>query len=485
MSDPAVVVLERPADPAPASRPRRLLVRLVKVVAALAVAAGVGVGGYVTRERWVPALFPATKSEPTADADGHAEAAPPSEQVLLSAQAQKNLRLTARPLKAEAYWKTISVPGMVIDRPGYSDRGVVAPVTGVVSRIHKVAGDAARPGDVLFTLKLLSESLHLTQTDLFKSTQDIKLAEAQKKRLTASAGAVAEARVIEVDNQITRLEVATKAYRQELLNRGLLPEQIDGVAEGKFVSEIPIVVPARPATPTVPAPATKATADLPAFEVQEVKAELGQQVQAGQTLCLLANHKLLAVEGRAFRDESPLVERVVKEGWPVEVDFGEESAQDWPAHGQAFRVTYIANTIDPDSRTFRFLLPLDNQSRAVEKDGRTQTLWRFRPGQRVRLLVRVERLDNVFVLPAEAVAREGAETYVFRQNGDVFDRKPVQVVYQDKTTAVVANDGSVPPGVYVAQTGAAQLNRMVKSQSGTVPSGFHIHADGSVHMGKH
>ncbi|MFO0800526.1 MAG: HlyD family efflux transporter periplasmic adaptor subunit [Gemmataceae bacterium] len=482
MSDPAVVVLERPAGPAPASRPRRLLVRLVKVVAALAVAAGVGVGGYVTRERWVPALFPATKSEPTADADGHAEAAPPSEQVLLSAQAQKNLRLTARPLKAEAYWKTISVPGMVIDRPGYSDRGVVAPVTGVVSRIHKVAGDAVRPGDVLFTLKLLSESLHLTQTDLFKSTQDIKLAEAQKKRLTASAGAVAEARVIEVDNQITRLEVATKAYRQELLNRGLMPDQIDGVAEGKFVSEIPIVVPARPTATTTTA---KVPAEQPAFEVQEVRAELGQQVQAGQTLCLLANHKLLAVEGRAFRDESPLVERVVKEGWPVEVDFGEETAQDWPAHGQAFRVTYIANTIDPDSRTFRFLLPLDNQSRAVEKDGRTQTLWRFRPGQRVRLLVRVEKLDNVFVLPAEAVAREGAETYVFRQNGDVFDRKPVQVVYQDKTTAVVANDGSVPPGVYVAQTGAAQLNRMVKSQSGTVPSGFHIHADGSVHMGKH
>lgn len=481
MSDPAVVVLERPAGPAPASRPRRLLVRLVKAVVTLAVVAGVGVGGYATRDRWVPALFPATKSEPTAEADGHAEPAAPSEQILLSAQAQKNLRLTSRPLKAEAFWKTISVPGMVIDRPGFSDRGVVAPATGVVSRIHKVAGDTARPGDVLFTLKLLSESLYLTQTDLFKSTQDIKLAEAQKKRLTASAGAVAEARVIEVDNQITRLEVAVKAYRQELLNRGLPPDQIDGVAEGKFVSEIPIVVPARPTAP----PAAKAPAEPPAFEVQEVKAELGQQVQAGQTLCLLANHKLLAVEGRAFRDESPLLERVVKEGWPVEVDFGEEPAQDWPAHGQTFQVTYVANSIDPDSRTFRFLLPLDNQSRVIEKGGRTQTLWRFRPGQRVRLLVRVERLDNVFVLPAEAVAREGAEAYVFRQNGDVFDRKPVQVVYQDRSNAVVANDGSVPPGVYVAQTGAAQLNRMIKSQSGTVPSGFHIHADGSVHMGKH
>ena len=130
-------------------------------------------------------------------------------------------------------------------------------------------------------------------------------------------------------------------------------------------------------------------------------------------------------------------------------------------------------------------MPLENQSRAVEQDGRTQTLWRFRPGQRVRLLVRVEEVKNVFVLPPDAVARDGADAYVFRQNGDVFDRKPVQILYRDRDHVVVANDGSVPPGVYVAQTGAAQLNRMIKSQSGTMPKGFHIHADGSVHMGKH
>ena len=112
-------------------------------------------------------------------------------------------------------------------------------------------------------------------------------------------------------------------------------------------------------------------------------------------------------------------------------------------------------------------------------------LWRFRPGQRVRLLVRAEKIDNVFILPADAVVREGAEAYVFRQNGDVFDRKPVYVLYQDRQQVVVANDGSVPPGIYVAQTGAAQLNRMVKSQSGTMPKGFHVHSDGSVHMGSH
>ena len=480
MSEPAVGVIDPPTEIVrPTDRSlHRLFVGAIRYVGILAIVAGIAAGGYFSREHWLPVLFPIAK-ESNAEPDDPTEAAAPSEQVLLTVQAQKNLRLTAKPLKADSFWKTISVPGIVIDRPGFSDRGVVAPVTGIVSRIHKIAGDTVRPGEVLFTLKLLSESLHLTQTDLFKSAQDIKLAEAQRKRLVASEGAVAEARIIEVDSQITRLEVSVKAYRQELINRGLLPAQIDGVTDGKFVAEIPIVVPSRP-TDT-----GKVQTEPMAFEVQELKVELGQQVQAGQTLSLLANHQMLAIEGRAFRDESPLLERVVKEGWPIEIDFEEESGHGWDAHGQTFRVTYIANTIDPDSRTFRFIMPLENQSRAVAQLGKMQTLWRFRPGQRVRLLVRVEEVKNVFVLPPDAVARDGADAYVFRQNGDVFDRKPVQILYRDRDHVVVANDGSVPPGVYVAQTGAAQLNRMIKSQSGTMPKGFHIHADGSVHMGKH
>jgi membrane fusion protein, heavy metal efflux system len=446
-----------------AARPR-FLALLARWILTLALVGGIAVGAYATREHWLPVLFP-KPSEAVEDDHDHDHAAP-SEQVMLSVQAQKNLKLTSLPLKVGSFWKTITVPGIVIDRPGFSDRSVVAPVTGVVTQVHKIAGDHVKPGEVLFTLKLLSEALHLTQTELFKAAQDVKLAEAQRKRLL---GTVNEARIIEIESQIARLEVAIKAYRQELINRGLLTAQIDGVAEGKFVSEMSITAPSR--------------AMNLALEVQEVKVELGQQVLAGQTLCLLANHQMLAVEGRAFREESPLIERAVKEGWPIEIDFDEDPGHGWDAHGQTFHINYIANTIDQESRTFRFVMPLENQSRLVEKNN--HRLWRFRPGQRVRLLVRVEEIKNVFVLPPDAVAKDGADAYVFRQNGDNFDRKPVNVIYRDRQAVVIAHDGSVTPGVYVAQTGATQLNRMVKSQSGTTDAGFHIHADGSVHAGKH
>ena len=101
-------------------------------------------------------------------------------------------------------------------------------------------------------------------------------------------------------------------------------------------------------------------------------------------------------------------------------------------------------------------------------------MWRFRPGQRVRLKIPVERLEDVFVLPAAAVVREGPEAYVFRQNGDVFDRKPVRVLAEDRSEVVVANDGSVGPGQYVVRNHAAALNRALKAAA--AGGGGHEHS---------
>lgn len=463
--------------------------RLLKPLATVAVLAGVGYAGYETRDRWLPHVTAYFKpAPPSAREESGGEAVAPTSKVIFNEQAQLNLGLTALPLKAETYWKTIPVPGMVVDRPGLSDRGVSAPVTGIVTKVSRLPGDAVRAGDPLFTLRVMSEQLHQAQTDLFKTTQDIGLSQAQRKRLMESGGAVPEARLIEVDNQIARFELAVRAYRQELLNRGFTPEQIDGAAAGRFVTELVIRVPAPPApakadTGKAAPPGSAELADAPvAFEVQELKVDLGQPVQPGQVLCLLANHQRLSVEGRAFRDETPLLERSVKENWPVEVDFQEDAAANWGAVGQTFRIRHLANTIDPVNRTFAFQMPLENQSKVVEHDGRTQTLWRFRPGQRVRLHVRVSEIKNVLILPADAVAREGADAYVFTQNVNTFDRRPVRVLLQERDRVLVANDGALPAGIFVVQGGAVQLNRMVKSGgSGGAPKGYHIHADGSLH----
>jgi membrane fusion protein, heavy metal efflux system len=384
---------------------------------------------------------------------------------------------------------------MVVDRPGFSDREVIAPAVGSISELFHVPGDTVRPGDKLFTLKLASESLHETQSELFKTSKNIKLAEARRNRLAAAGEAIAQARVIEVDNEISRLQVAAQSYRQELFNRGLSDNDIDGVADGRLLSEITLVVPTRPSAPPphdTPLAVTSSSADEQplAYEVQELKVELGEQVQAGQTLCNLANHELLAIEGRAFRDETSLLERSVQEGWPVEVDFQEDAVADWPPIAQEFRIRYIANTIDPRTRTFTFLMPLKNQYKTVEHGDRTQVLWRFRPGQKVRLSIRVEKLDDVFVLPADAVVFEDADAFIFTQNANTFERKSVHVLFRDRDRVVLANDGSLPTYAKgqerwtipaVVRNAAPQLNRMTRAGSSSVPKGFHIHADGNLH----
>jgi hypothetical protein len=218
------------------------------------------------------------------------------------------------------------------------------------------------------------------------------------------------------------------------------------------------------------------------FELQSLNVELGQQVDAGYVLCHLADHRTLLIEGHGFKDDMPLVQEAARNGWDVEVDLDAPASDQWPPFSRKLKIDHLSNTVDPQTRTFAFFLPLENQWHAYTQEGATRLLWRFRPGSRVRLRVAVEKLENVFVVPQPAVVREGPEAFVFRQNGDLFDRRPVHVVYEDRLHAVLANDGSVSPGFYIAQSGAASLNRVLKAQAASsAPANVHVHPDGTVH----
>ncbi|WP_197528474.1 efflux RND transporter periplasmic adaptor subunit [Aeoliella mucimassa] len=405
--------------------------------------------------------------------------------VIVSDRAQLNLGLTAKPLETRVYWKTITLPGMIVDRPGTSDRDVVTPAAGVVTQIYHVPGDLVQPGERLFTIRLASDSLQQTQAELFKASENIKLAEAKRQRLVRGGEGIPQARVIEAESEIARLKVAVQGYRQELLNRGLPNAEIDGIARGKLLSELSIVAPRLDFAGDAPK-----SAEALGFELHELLVEMGQQVQAGATLCNLANHQLLAVEGKAFRDETALLQRSLEEGWPVEVDFREGATTAWPTFDPLLPISYIDNSIDPVNRTFSFLALLENQHKVVERDGRSRLLWRFRPGQKVLLQVRVEKMEDVFVVPADAVVADGLENYIFTQNVNTFEQVSVRVLHRDRETVVIANDGALETyerdGVQktfaaVAQNAAAQLNRMTKTKSDGLPPGYHIHADGSLH----
>ncbi len=407
-------------------------------------------------------------------------------------KARKNLGLVVKAVRPTDYWRTLTIPGIVADRPGVSDRGVTSPAVGVVAEIHAFPGDTVKPGQRLVTLRLFSEYLQATQTQLFKASQELKLVQDQIERLdlAANSGAVSGSRLIEQRNELQRQQTLIQASKQELLNRGLNPEQIASVSAGNFISTIEVLAPpprnheavldglVKPSIQTV---GFKGMNEI-GYEVHSLSVELGQTVQAGDLLANLANHQSLYVIGHAFKREAGLLERVAQSKVSLGIEFAEDSSELWPVIDQSFQIRHLSNTIDTATRTFDFFVPLDNQSRSYEKDGMTFLVWRFRPGQRTRIEVPVEKLANVFVLPSEAVVCEGADAFVYRQNGDLFNQIPVQILYEDRTHVILANDQSITPGTFIAQNAAASLRRVLKAQSasGQQP-GLHVHADGTVH----
>lgn len=455
------------------------------VVGVCLLAAAIG-GGYWGYLRW-ESQRQAAGSVETPEPDAHpTDATTP---VKLSPQARKNLGLVSKPLQQTTYWRVIDLPGVVVDRPGISDRGVVAPITGTVTQIHAFPGATVAPNEPLFTIRLISESLQASQLELFKATREIEIAQRQKQRLAdlAKSGALPQARIIEIDNQIDRMQATVDAHRQDLQSRGLAPERIDAAAKGEFVTEMVVRAPGEQ-LPKISAVRLASQAEeeprtLPfSFELQSLGVELGQQVEAGHVLCHLADHRTLLIEGHGFKDDMPLVQEAARSGWEVEVDLDAPKSDKWPPFPKKLKIDHLSNSVDPQTRTFAFFLPLENQWEAYTQEGVTKLLWRFRPGSRVRLRVAVEKLENVFVVPQPAVVREGPEAFVFRQNGDLFDRRPVHVLYEDRLNAVLAIDGGVSPGFYIAQSGAASLNRVMKAQAASgAPAGVHVHADGTVH----
>jgi cobalt-zinc-cadmium efflux system membrane fusion protein len=455
------------------------------IVSLLSLGVAVGLGAYAFNE-WKIRQTAAASSK---DAPPKAPIADGNTPVRISAEARKNLGVFSKPLQISTYFRKIEVPGVINDRPGISDRGVVAPVTGIVTKIHAYPGNTVAPNAPLFALRLVSESLHTSQLELFKATKEIEISRSQQKRLEGLAkdGGIAGSRLIEIENQVKRMDVNVLAYRQDLKARGLSAEQIEAAANGDFVAEITVTAPGEQALKVAEVALASAIEGEPArlpfsFDLQTLKVELGQQIEAGQLLCTLADHRALLIEGQGFKKDMPLIQRTAKEQLPINVGFEVEEGNNWPALPKELQISHVANLIDTETRTFRFYLPLDNQWQAYSQAGQERLIWRFRPGDRVNLSIAVEKIENVFVLPQAALVREGPEAFVFRQNGDLFDRVSVHVLHEDSTSVVIANDGAPRKGSFVAQNAAASLNRVLKAQLASgIPTNIHVHADGTTH----
>ena len=451
---------------------------VIRTLSMLLLLAGLGAGAWTQRHRWEK---PETPEEP-----GHAVAAPPEIQsVKLSDEAVQGLALRSAEVKLEDYPRVIEVPGVIIDAPGRSPRAVSSPVAGVVMRIFVSPGEAIRPGSPLFTVQLASEFVQSTQTDLARYAKDLIAATLRREQTAklVSAGTKPGVDLIEDENQVRRLTTQVEGHRRQLAVFGLDTKDIKRAEAGDAVTEIVISAPVNETT----ASGMGLMASDPnvfTFELESLAVAPGQGVTGGQLLARLADYRELLIEGRAFETESSLVADATGEGKPVGVDFLEPTKS-----GQDTEVKLVIRSIgktDPASRTFPFYATLANEAKPYERSGKTYLAWKYRAGRQVRLRVPMGTIPNVIVLPAAAVVREGADTYVFRQNGETFTRKPVVVLAEDRLNVAIAPGNGIEAGVFVLRNNAAAVNRALKALQARGMGGMagkkgHWHADGSFH----
>ena len=422
-----------------------------------------GGAAWLTADRWWPGVAarlgwsaPASVVQPAEGPDNHA--GEHSDHVVISPQAQQNIGLKLGQLERRDFDRQVTLPAMVAEQPGRSHIAVTTHFTGIITKLYVAQGQAVSVGQPLFDLRLTHEELIQSQTDLLKTAQEIELLDreiARIEKLTAEGG-LAGKTLLDRKYERERLQAAMVAQRQALLLHEMTDEQLEQVLKTKqLIGSL-----------TITALADEGMVEDPksvVLQVHELKVTLGQHIMAGDTLAVLSDHSRLLVEGEAFEHDAAALSRAMKEGWPLSLL---PSGTD--GKPEQVKLLYLADTIDPAARTFHFYAELPNRlvHDAPGPDSRRYVQWKFRPGERLRVQVPVERWPSRLVVPVSAIAQDGIETYLFRYVHDEFVRTSVHVEYRDEQFAVLADDKAIREGQVIAMTAAQQVQFALANQAG-------------------
>ena len=201
------------------------------------------VGAAVTRERWWPTLNSWVQStvadnrapteldehgedaqDPHAGHDhaGHDEAT----SLELSDQARRNLGLTGdgtAGIQLTTFSKSITVPAVVVERAGRNRIEVAAPMNGVITNIHAVAGEAVEPNSLLFEIRLTHEDLVRSKTEFVTTLGELDIEDREIARLqdAATSGGVPRKTLLERQYARDKLQSLLVVQQEALRLHGL------------------------------------------------------------------------------------------------------------------------------------------------------------------------------------------------------------------------------------------------------------------------
>lgn len=440
-------------------------------------AAGVVVGVMIVGVVVWPRLQMAAMPRESDATDKHAEArdhdaADKAGSLELSSQARKNIALKLVTIAISDFERTVSIPAVLVERPGRTEIAVSAPMTGIIQQVYPIQGEAVAPGVPLFELRMTHEDLVEKQSELLRALEELDVVKREVARLdeVTRSGAVAGKRLLERQYEQQKIEAVIRAQRQALVLHGLMEEQIEAIAKQRRLLQ----------SVTIRAPEVTDCGmcgeHTEVLQVTALSVTPGEHVETGKRLCTLSDHCQLYIEGKAFQHDAKVLTEAANKNVPVTAivesnGSGKDKVSD-------LKILYIENQVDMESRALKFYLRLPNK--IVRDDhtpeGQRFIGWRYRPGQRVEVLVPIEQWKNRIVLPVEAVVQEGTDWFVYQEVGRRFQQKPVHVEYRDQHRVVIENDGNLFPGDVVAGKGAYQIHLALKNRSGGMdPHAGHVH----------
>lgn len=308
----------------------------------------------------------------------------------LSAQQQKNLGIVTQSLSktggAQSGW-----PARV-ELPPANLRMVVAPVSGMVVRLNKSAGEAVRAGEALASLS--STELLAGQRDLMSAETRLKLARdnaARDEKLFAE-GIIAESRLRHVRAELAQAQTEYNAQRATLRAYGVGDRGLASMGAGGLSTQLGVSSPI-------------------SGVVLESFAEVGSRLEAGAPVYKVADLSRLAL----VIDLSAAQSNSVAPGQMVSVAGSQASG----------RITAIGAQVGGAQTVM---------VRAEIRDPQN----RLRPGQNVEARLQGEMKGQVWVIPAQAIAWQSARAHVFAATPQGFRAVPVAVQSQTPQGAVVS-----------------------------------------------
>ncbi|SHK69419.1 efflux RND transporter periplasmic adaptor subunit [Rhodothermus profundi] len=342
----------------------------------------------------VEALLPGTIGVPPS-LQSAAETAAPRIVRLDSAQ-RRVLQVQTVPVAYRHATYTVSIPGEVYPAPGRMAQ-VATPIDGRVVRLHVHDGEWVEAGQVLLELEslsfaeLVSAFLQAQAEETYLKRQVARLRQLVAEQLTP------QSTLDQTEADYLRAQARRQAAAVRLRALGITPEAAQQWGQHE-----------RPLLPL--------RAPIDGY-VDQHQVELGQAVRAHQTLMTLVNPTRVHIRGFLSPDDALGLQPGDSVTLVLEVP-------------DSLTLQAEVHTINP---------ALDPENRAVVVNilADTRQGWP-RPGQSVRLWIRLRTPRPVYIVPLEALTYDGQQAIVFVQQAPgAYEVRPVTVWRTDARQALL------------------------------------------------